>query len=93
VLGEAQALTHTGSWAWKAATRKVIHWSEECFRLFGFDPKQGLPTWEEWNLRLHPEDRHKRRQIVEQAIRQKWGYELDYRTALPDRVISDFRFW
>jgi hypothetical protein len=92
VLGEAQARTDTGSWAWKAATRKVIHGSEECFCLFGFDPKQGLPTWEEWNLRLHPEDRDKGRQIFEQAIRQKSGYELDYRPALPAGIISDFRF-
>lgn len=86
-LREAQALTHTGSWAWRAATREVIHWSEECFRLFGFDPKQGLTTWEEWTLRIHPEDRDKRQQIVEQAIRQKSGYELGYRIALPDGVI------
>jgi len=86
-LREAQALTHTGSWAWRAATREVIHWSEECFHLFGFDPKQRLPMWEEWTLHIHPEDRDKRQQIVKQAIRQKSGYELDYRIELPDGVI------
>jgi PAS domain S-box-containing protein len=86
-LAEAQTLAHTGSWAWKVATREVIHWSDECFRLYGFDRKRGLPSWEEWDQRLHPEDRNKRRETVHEAIRQRADYELDNRIVLPDGTI------
>jgi PAS domain S-box-containing protein len=86
-LEDAQRLSHTGSWAWKVATREVIHWSEECFRLYGFDRKQGLPSWEEWSQRVHPEDRDKRHETVDRAIRQRADYKVDYRIVLPDGTI------
>jgi len=84
-LTEAQKLTHTGSVGWRVTTNQIIHWSDECFRLFGFEPQGGLPSWEEWAQRVHPEDRDKRRQRIERAVSQRTGYELDYRIILPDK--------
>ena len=84
-LAEAQKLTHTGSVAWRVTTNQIIHWSDECFRLYGFEPQRGLPSWEEWAQRVYPEDRDKRRQRIEQAVSQRTGYELDYRIILPDK--------
>ena len=43
-LAEAQKLSHTGSWAWSPDT-DVRYWSEECYRVLGFDPRDGLPEW------------------------------------------------
>ena len=37
-LAEAQRLTHTGSWAWSPVTGNIQYWSEECYRVLGFDP-------------------------------------------------------
>src|SRR5262249_14189480 len=42
-LAEAQRLTHTGSYAWSVATREIVHWSREVYRLWGFDPDAGIP--------------------------------------------------
>ena len=42
-LAEAQRLTHTGSRALKPGMSKPVYWSEEIFRILGFDPEQGLP--------------------------------------------------
>ena len=53
-LAEAQRLSHTGSWAFNVATRKVVHWSLEHFRIFGFDPEQGMPSFETLLQRIHP---------------------------------------
>src|ERR1700690_4568144 len=39
-LLEAQRLTHTGSWAWSPAAGDIRYWSEECYRVLGFDPAQ-----------------------------------------------------
>jgi C4-dicarboxylate-specific signal transduction histidine kinase len=90
-LLDAQRLAHSGSWAWNVTTREVLHWSAECFRLYGFDRKIGLPSWEQWGQRIHPEDRHKRQQTVEEAIRQKTDYELNYRIVLPDCTVRYIR--
>src|ERR1700691_2227110 len=66
-LAEAQKLTHTGSWAWSVSDRKTVHLSEEWYRLYGFDPGDGAPSWEEYFERVHPEDRVKWKGIIERA--------------------------
>src|ERR1700729_1164298 len=38
-LAEAQKLSHTGSWA-NAPTGEPRYWSEECYRVLGFDPAE-----------------------------------------------------
>src|SRR5438132_6938730 len=53
-LAEAQRLTHTGSWAWQVARRDALHLSEEWYRLYGFDPEEGPPAWDERLQRIHP---------------------------------------
>src|SRR5216684_781987 len=57
-LAQAQKLTHTGSWAWDPRTDKVLYCSEEMFRIFGLDPRESLPTRENFRQRIHPEDRN-----------------------------------
>jgi PAS domain S-box-containing protein len=86
-LADAQRLSHTGSWARNIVTKKVTHWSAECFRLYGFDPNDGFPSYEAWTERIHPEDQELRRRVVDEAIRQHSDYEVDYRIVLPDSTI------
>src|SRR5246127_4370341 len=45
-LAEAQKLSHTGSWAWNPATGENRYWSDECFRMMGFDPACGMPPFQ-----------------------------------------------
>ena len=47
-LTEAQKLTHTGSWAWRVPDLNPVDISEEWYRIYGFDPAEGAPTWEEY---------------------------------------------
>src|ERR1700730_979829 len=55
-LAEAQRLSHTGSWAWTPATGEIRYWSDETYRVLGFDPEAGPPRFEKFFGRLHPED-------------------------------------
>jgi NO-binding membrane sensor protein with MHYT domain/signal transduction histidine kinase len=87
-LAEAQRLSHTGSWAFNVATRRFTHSSEEHYRLFGFDPREGVPGWEDWLRRLHPEDRERTTDTIEQGICKRADFELDYRAAHPDGTIK-----
>jgi len=82
-LAEAQKLTHTGSWAWDVAERRALHLSEEWYRIYGFDPEEGMLTWERREERIHPDDRTAQRQAIERAISEKSDYEVEYRILLP----------
>jgi PAS domain S-box-containing protein len=86
-LTEAQRLSHTGSWALDVASRRAIHSSEEHHRLFGFDPDGDMPVWEDWVQRIHPEDRERAMGTIEQGIRERRDFEMDYRTVHPDGTI------
>src|SRR6266478_1222733 len=73
-LAEAQKLTHTASWAWRVSDRSAVHVSGELYRIYGFDPAEGVPTWEEYFERIHPEDRLKWTGTVERATVEKADY-------------------
>ena len=55
LLGEAQRLSHTGSFGWNVSTDEHF-WSDETFRVFEFDPSSriSMPLILE---RIHPQDR------------------------------------
>jgi len=81
-LADAHRLTHTGAWA-SDNTTEPLYWSEEVFRVFGFDPHDGLPTRDEALRRIHPEDREKFGQAFDQAIHGKKDCEVELRVVLP----------
>jgi PAS domain S-box-containing protein len=87
-LAEAQRLTHTGSWAWWVAGGDALHVSEEWYRIYGFDPEEGMSAWEKRLQRLHPEDRAKWRRAVDRAISEKSDYEVEVRVLLPGGTVK-----
>jgi PAS domain S-box-containing protein len=88
-LAESQRLAHTGSWALDGTTREARYWSEEMFRIFGFDPQQGLPMRDQWLQRIHPEDRDKvKRQASNRMFVQKVDSDIEYRIVLPDGTVK-----
>ena len=87
-LAEAQKLTHTASWAWRLPDRKVVHLSEEWYRIYGFDPAEGTPIWEELLERIHPEDRLKWRRELEGAIVEKADYSHEFRILFPNGKVK-----
>ncbi len=87
-LAEAQRLSHTGSWVWEVAQKSALHLSDEWYRIYAFDPKQGKPAWEERLERVHPEDKEKWRGTIEHAIQAKVEYEVEFRILLPDGTMK-----
>jgi PAS domain S-box-containing protein len=90
-LEEAQRLSHTGSWAYDMASRRLIYCSEENFRLFGYDPAGGLPSNADWSARIHTEDREAAFATMRQRIEERSGYEVDYRVIHPDGTMKYLR--
>ena len=87
-LAEAQRLTHTGSWAWRVTGRDALHLSEEWYRIYGFDPEEGIPAWEERLQRIHPEDRAKWQGAIDRAIGEKSDYEVEFRILLAGGTVK-----
>jgi PAS domain S-box-containing protein len=90
-LAEAQKLTHTASWAWRVSDRSAVHVSTELYRIYGFDPAEGTPTWEEYFERIHAEDRPKWTGTVERAILEKGDYDQEFRILLPNGIVKWIR--
>src|SRR6266571_6752530 len=88
-LSEAQRLSHTGSWACIPATGEHTYWSEEIFRVTGFDPAGGLPRFEEFERRIHPDDRARTKEHFRTAIREKVDFDHGYRIVHPGGEIRE----
>jgi C4-dicarboxylate-specific signal transduction histidine kinase len=87
-LAEAQRLSHTGSWSWSPDT-DVRYWSEECYRVLGFDPRDGAPRMEELIQRIHPDDQPGFRESASKGRYKKLDEELDYRIVHPGGAVRD----
>jgi PAS domain S-box-containing protein len=89
-LAEAHRLSHIGTWAVKNLNGEltVVYWSEESYRLYGLDPREGLPTrawvWQQ----AHPDDRGRLQAETEEAQRQKKDFEVEFRILLHDGTVK-----
>jgi PAS domain S-box-containing protein len=88
-LAEAQRLSQTGSWASNPSTGEISYWSEECYRVLGFDSDGPLPRFEAFFLRIHPDDQSVVREQFERAIREKSDFDMDYRYEHPAKGTRD----
>jgi PAS domain S-box-containing protein len=87
-LAQAQRLSHTGTWVFNPATFRYSYWSDENYRIWGFDPLQGVPSREDVWRRVHPADRNRVWEEVQEAIRQKSDLTHEYRILLPDGTVK-----
>jgi formate hydrogenlyase transcriptional activator len=85
-LAEAQRLSQTGSWAW-SPDQDFRYWSEECYRVLGFDPRDGVPRMEQLIERIHPDDQPAFRESAKRARHSKFNEEVDYRIVHPGGAV------
>jgi signal transduction histidine kinase len=90
-LSEAQRLMHTGTAALDGMTGEVIHSSDEHSRLYGFDPGQGVPSFEEFRQRVHPEDRARWTDALKKGISEAASVEGEFRVVPPGRPLKHLR--
>ncbi|HEY6834198.1 MAG TPA: PAS domain-containing protein [Pseudolabrys sp.] len=83
-LAEAQRLSHTGTSVFNDTT--ILHWSDETYRIFGFDPRNGLPSREAALQAIHPDDRERVQEEARRGVRWKTDYKLAYRLVLPATI-------
>ena len=87
-LAQAQRLSHTGTWVLDGTTRRFLYWSDESYRIWGFDPLQGLPSRDDMWERIHPDDRERVWGEVQEALRGKRDFRAEFRILLPDETVK-----
>jgi PAS domain S-box-containing protein len=85
-LTEAQRLSLTGSFGWIPSTGE-IHWSEESFRIFQYDPSV-KPTVKLALQRVHPDDRAFVHEAIDEASRGETNFDLTHRLLMPDGSVK-----
>src|SRR5207237_7186463 len=71
------------------AAGKHGYWSEEIYRMTGFDPAGGPPRFEEFEGRVHPDDRARAKEHFRRAIREKADFDHGYRIVRPGGGIRE----
>lgn len=65
-------------WDWNVETGELI-WSDEHFRIEGYDVGEVVPTYEIWAERVHPEDREECDRKIAEAMASGEDYVHEYR--------------
>jgi PAS domain S-box-containing protein len=81
-LAEAQRIANLGSWEWDVRTGEV-RWSDEVFRIYGYEPGEFVPTLERLLEIVHPDDRELLRKRIDAALYEGAPYDFNHRVVLP----------
>ena len=79
----AQSAADVGTWDWDIEANRVTC-SERYFQLYGLPSGSGMPSFEDWLAVVHPEDRERVIQEVQQALEGTGPYGSEYRVVWPD---------
>ncbi len=82
-------MAHVGNWEWNIATDKA-YWSEEMYRIFGRDPQELAPPYNEYLNYIHPDDRDYFDNAAKKAVKGNL-FDIDYRIVLEngeERIVN-----
>ena len=86
MLFETQKVVHLGSFEWNISENKVF-WSDQLFRIFGYQPKQFSTSISSYLKFSFKEDQELIKKAINNAITKKEGFELEHRIVLQDGAI------
>jgi two-component system, LuxR family, sensor kinase FixL len=81
----AAAAVNLGIWEWHLATNEI--WATNARRAVLGSPSTGKVTFEDFMSQVHPDDRSRIRQTINDAVRDAKDYESEYRLVLPDGIV------
>jgi PAS domain S-box-containing protein len=83
LLSRAQEVAHVGSWDWEFDSDEVT-WSDELYRIYGYDPDQVRPSPQAFYDLLRPEARPFTRKRLAEAARTGEGFTAEFQLLRPD---------
>ena len=83
-LARTQSIAHLGGWEWDMVAQKTT-WSDENYRISGYEPAKFEPTFEKFIEIVHPDDRDMILQKLSDIQEGKMTQDTyEYRIVLPD---------
>jgi PAS domain S-box-containing protein len=95
-LSEGERLAHMGSWASRDlgiswSDDFDIYWSDEVYKIYGLDPKNGTPSLQQFLAAIHPQDRASMAETIKMMHEQRCGCDITKRIVRPDGEIRYVR--
>jgi diguanylate cyclase (GGDEF)-like protein/PAS domain S-box-containing protein len=88
-LNAAQQIAHVGSWEQlyehpDGPSEAVLTWSDEFYRIYGFEPQEFTPSNEKLYEAIHPDDHETVRRAIADSIENQVPFEVQHRVILPN---------
>ncbi|CAN5542027.1 hypothetical protein BH23BAC4_BH23BAC4_04940 [soil metagenome] len=85
-LQAAHQIAKLGSWQWDQRDNRIT-WSDQMYRIFGYDPDHDPPDFDAYLSLIHPDDQENMRDALKEAVEMGTVYELTHRVVRPDGEI------
>ncbi|HEY0970777.1 MAG TPA: PAS domain-containing protein [Gemmatimonadales bacterium] len=85
LLAQAESMAHVGSWTWDAQTGEIT-WSDELYRIYGYEPGAVRPGFQLSDAHLHPGDRELVKAAFTRALERGEPWQLEVRVLGADGV-------
>jgi len=76
-------IAHLGAWDWDLV-KNTQSWSDEQFRILGLEPSAVEPSEDRFLQTLHPEDRERITETIQQALAKEPRFQIDCRIIWPN---------
>ncbi|MBF0379703.1 MAG: response regulator [Magnetococcales bacterium] len=87
-LKNAQRIAQVGSWDLNIKTNNIT-WSDEVYRIFGFEPQQFKASYDAFLNSIHPEDQQKVQLAIKTALDDRsQTYRVEHRVVRPDGTVA-----
>ncbi len=87
-LDHAQRIAHIGSWEWDLESGEFF-WSEEMFRIMGWEQSKCKPSFSVFLEQVCPDDRNLLQEAVSRAVQEKTACQLDFCVMLPNGEVRE----
>ena len=85
-LADAQRIAHVGSTEWDIVT-STLTWSDEFYRILGYQPQEVEPGYPQLLDRVHPNDRKMVEENIAHSLSTGEPFAFDYRIIRPDGAL------
>ena len=82
----ATRAANLGVWDWDVVDNKLV-WDDAMYRIYGVAPTQFSGAYEAWESCVHPDDKQRATDELQQALRGEREFHTEFRVVWPDNSV------
>ena len=86
----ATSAAQIGVWDWNILKNELV-WDDQMFGLYGVKKEDFGGAYDAWLSGVHPEDRARCDEAIQQALRNKKPYDIEFRIQWPNSVVRNIK--